>query len=97
MGRTKTTLVTFDVVAERYGDRVEALRLERDWSQEKLARMLDMSRETVRAAETRAHLSEWPTLVKMAEVFGVGLDYLLGFSDERITLDQLSLLSAAVA
>jgi transcriptional regulator with XRE-family HTH domain len=66
-------------IASAIGSRILALRTERGWSQERLAREIRMSRETVRAAEAGERIPEWETLELIADAFGVSLGELLGF------------------
>jgi DNA-binding XRE family transcriptional regulator len=82
-------------MAARLQARMRTLRKRHGWSQEKLARKIEMSRETVRAAESGVHLPEWATLERIAEAFGLhSVGELFGLS-ERVTLDKLGRLHAA--
>jgi transcriptional regulator with XRE-family HTH domain len=60
-------------LARIIGANLRTLRADKRLSQEKVARLIDMSRETVRSAESGEHLPEWPTLERFAEAYGVDL------------------------
>lgn len=46
------------------------LRLEREWSQQKLADQLDVSRQTINAIETGRYDPSLPLAFKIAKLFG---------------------------
>ena len=48
---------------------LKVLRAERDWSQAKLAELLDVSRQTVNAIETGKYDPSLPLAFKMAALF----------------------------
>ena len=50
-------------------NRLKVLRAERDWTQERLARELDVSRQTVNAIEKGKFDPSLPLAFKMAELF----------------------------
>lgn len=51
-------------------NRLKVLRAERDWTQARLARALDVSRQTVNAIETGKYDPSLPLAFKIAQVFG---------------------------
>lgn len=51
-------------------NRLKVLRAERDWTQARLARELEVSRQTVNAIETGKHDPSLPLAFKIARVFG---------------------------
>ena len=51
-------------------NRIKALRAERGWSQEALARRLDVSRQTVISIERGKYDPSLPLAFKIAKVFG---------------------------
>lgn len=66
------------------GMRIAALREERDWKKTELARRLGISHSQVsriESGETRTLSSD--ILIRLAEVFDVSADYLLGLTDVR--------------
>lgn len=50
-------------------NRLKVLRAERDWSQAKLADLLDVSRQTINAIETGKYDPSLPLAFKMAALF----------------------------
>lgn len=71
-------------LAAALGAKVKALREKRGVSQERLARDMEMSRQTVFDIEHGARLPEWETLERMAAAFGLRLTDLLGDPDMRV-------------
>jgi putative transcriptional regulator len=51
-------------------NRLRTLRAEREWTQEDLARRLDVSRQTVNAIETERYDPSLPLAFKIARLFG---------------------------
>ena len=51
-------------------NRLKVLRAERDWTQARLARELEVSRQTVNAIETGKYDPSLPLAFKLARVFG---------------------------
>ena len=51
-------------------NRLKVLRAERDWTQEQLARTLEVSRQTVNAIETGRYDPSLPLAFKIAQLFG---------------------------
>ena len=64
--------------------RVRELRRERKLSQEELATDSKTTQSTIGRIETATCNSvESGTLIKLAEFFGVSIDYLVGLTDEK--------------
>ena len=61
--------------------RLKELRKQRKLSQQKLAMDLDMSQNSISRYETGAHEADYATLIKIADYFGVSIDYLLERTD----------------
>jgi transcriptional regulator with XRE-family HTH domain len=71
------------------GKRLTSLRVERGYTQEELARMLGITRASLSHYENDRREADYETLKKMAECFGVSVDYLLGRTNNPHTvLDQ---------
>lgn len=67
-----------------FSERLKQLRVESGLTQTQLARFLNVDPSTISSYETRAErLPPADVLRKMADLFGVSLDYLLGRSDSR--------------
>ena len=60
------------------GERIKQLRLEKGWTQEVLAKLLGVSRLAVARWETGERRPRKKYLDKLAEVFGVSMEELLG-------------------
>ena len=58
-------------------DKIIALRKKNGWSQEELAEMLDVSRQSISKWEGAQSIPDMNRVLKMSEVFGVTTDYLL--------------------
>lgn len=65
------------------GDRIRELRMERNLTQEKTAKMFNVARSTWCQYETGIRNIDNITMKKIAQVFNVSADYLLGITEER--------------
>lgn len=63
-------------------ERIRELRTARNWSQEKTARELDMVLRTYCRCEAGEADPKTSTLIKIADLFGVSMDYLSGRTDD---------------
>ncbi|MBR1558679.1 MAG: helix-turn-helix transcriptional regulator [Clostridia bacterium] len=61
--------------------RLKQLRKERGISQLKLATDLNMNQNSISRYETGAHEADYETLIRLADYFGVSIDYLLEQTD----------------
>lgn len=64
-------------------NRIRELRAEKNITQLRLSMELEVSQETVSAYENGKHLPSLKSLIKMADLFHVSTDYLIGRSDIR--------------
>ena len=55
-------------------NRLKVLRAERDWSQAKLAELLDVSRQTINAIETGKYDPSLPLAFKIANLFEMKIE-----------------------
>ena len=55
-------------------NRLKVLRAERDWTQARLARELEVSRQTVNAIETGKYDASLPLAFKIAALFGLRIE-----------------------
>ena len=62
--------------------RLRELRKTRNISQLKLALDLSMNQNTISRYETGEREADYKTLIKIADYFGVSIDYLLGRTDD---------------
>lgn len=69
-------------VVEPLAKRLRELRTERGWSQETVARKIDTTLRTYCRYETDGADPKVSALVKIADLYGVSLDYLAGRTDD---------------
>lgn len=80
-------------------NRIRELREGRRMSQVRLSIELEVSQETVSAYESGKHYPSYTMLVKLSNLFGVSIDYLMGRSDTAspstpgLTSDERKLLA----
>lgn len=71
------------------GNRIKLLRNEQGITQEQLGDYLNLSRSSVKGYENDGVEPSLSVLVKIADVFNVSLDYLLGRTDEKYNINLL--------
>ena len=64
-------------------EKIMSLRRKKEWSQEKLAEQLGVSRQSVSKWESSASIPDIEKIIRMSELFGVSTDYLLGCESKR--------------
>lgn len=70
------------------GERLAELRKDKHLTQEELAALLTVSKYTISAYETEKSTPDDEIKVKMARIFDVSLDYLLGLIDVPVSYDR---------
>ena len=60
-----------------FGEKLQALRKSRGWSQEQLAERIAVSRQAVSKWESEAAVPDTENVVELSKLFGVSTDYLL--------------------
>lgn len=65
----------------KFKERLKELRLEKELSQDELAKALKINQRSISNWETGVRQPDYETLVLIAEYFSVTTDYLLGISD----------------
>jgi len=60
------------------GPKIKQLRSQRNISQIDLAKQLGVSKSVISSYENEVHLPPYDILIKLAHLFGVSTDYLLG-------------------
>lgn len=65
-------------------NRIKELRKKHHMSQIRLSIELGVSQETISAYESGKHYPSFLSLVKLSEIFGVSIDYIMGLSEEKI-------------
>lgn len=68
-----------------FGSKLKELRKKEGISQQKLADMLNLAQSTIAMWEKGKNSPEYSSLVKIAEIFSVGTDYLTGSSSPKPT------------
>jgi transcriptional regulator with XRE-family HTH domain len=71
-------------------DRLKTLRNEKNLTQRELARLLNLSPSTIAMYETGQRFPDPETLKKIADFFNVSIDYLLGRTDIRSPVDEIT-------
>ncbi len=71
----------------KLGQTIQHLREESNMRQSELAKELKLGRTTISNYENNYSEPDLDTLIKIANLFGVSTDYLLGISDIRYSLD----------
>ncbi len=66
------------------GDRLRALRMRHRWTQEDLAKKLNVAVSTVSGYESGNRKPDIETLLRVAEIFNISLDHLLDRKTEQI-------------
>ncbi len=65
----------------RFSQRLTELRKEKNLSQDKLAKQLNIKQQTVSSWEKGEREPDFDMLITLAKVFNVSTDYLLGLTD----------------
>ena len=68
---------------KKFGQRLKSLRLERNLKQSELAKIIEVSSSTIGMYEQGRRYADLETLKKIANLFDVSTDYLIGRTDIR--------------
>ncbi len=71
-------------------NRIRQLREEIGMTQVRLSIELEVAQETISAYENGKHYPSVASLIKLMHIFNVGIDYILGFSDIRSPISEMS-------
>lgn len=66
------------------GDRLRQLRTENHLRQDQIARLAGVERSSVSLWESNLRQPSYSTLVRLANLYGVTTDYLLGRTDDKL-------------
>lgn len=69
-----------------FSDRLKQLRKGHNLSQEELAKLLNVSRSSISSYENNSRSPDKDTLIRLAILFGISVDYLLGV--EQLTTNN---------
>lgn len=72
------------------GERLKQLRLEKSLTQIELAKLFNTSHATINRYEKGVNEPDSETINKFADYFNVSTDYLLGRTDDRNNIEQIS-------
>lgn len=65
------------------GKKIRELRIEKGYTLKQLGEMLNLGESTISMYENGKRTPDYDTLTKIAEIFNVSTDYLLGRTDQR--------------
>lgn len=72
----------------KFARRFRGLRAEKGWTQREVANLLGVSPTTVASWEQEKNNPGLDTLVEIAHLFDVSVDYLLGLTDSKVPAEQ---------
>ena len=74
-----------------FSDKIKQLREKRGFTQSELANLISLTRSAVNAWEMGNAIPSTEIIIKLAKIFGVTTDYLLGVDDEeKVSVNGLS-------
>ena len=73
-----------------FGERLRLLRKERDLQQSQLGELFGLSPSAIGSYERDLREPSYKYLCAFAKYFGVSTDYILGVTDERLTVSEYS-------
>ena len=74
-----------------FGNKLKLLRLHDNMTQEQLAQKLNLTKSVISAYETGLRLPSYDVLIRIAKIFNVSTDYLLGLEHKQeVDLSGLS-------
>ena len=82
------------MVIHLFGDRLKELRISKNLSQEELSNILNVRKSSISNWETGKATPTFDMLTKIAQYFGVTIDYLLNFTQED--MDNMEKLKQAL-
>lgn len=74
----------------KMGERIAELRKDRGYKQKEIAQHLNVAISTISNYETGCHEPDLTNLCKLADLFGVSTDYLIGRTDYLMDINSLS-------
>lgn len=77
--------MNFSIISKSIGKSLSILRLSRGYSQAKISDILNIAQSTYAGYETGRHEPNISTLLRIANLYGVSLDYIVGRYDNTPT------------
>lgn len=77
-------------MSSTFGERLRDLRKEKNLLQSEFGEMFELSSSAIGAYERNEREPSYYHLLTFADFFNVSLDYLLGRSEERLTVEQFT-------
>lgn len=65
------------------GEKLKSLRLEKNLTQKQLADRIGLATSAISSYESGVRYPSYVSLIKLAQIFHVSTDYLLGITDKR--------------
>jgi len=72
----------------KFGKRLREFRKDRGLQQSELGRLFDLSPSTIGSYERGDRAPDYVHLIRFANYFHTSIDYLLGLTDEKMTVDE---------
>lgn len=66
-----------------FGNRLKTLRLKANMTQDQLAKKLGLTKSVISAYETDLRLPSYDVLIRIAKIYGVSTDFLLGMEHKQ--------------
>ena len=66
-----------------FGNRLKTLRIQNNYTQEQLAKRLNLTKSVISAYETGLRMPSYDTLIAISRVFKVTTDFLLGLERKQ--------------
>ena len=80
-----------------FSQRLKQLRNDKHWTQAQVAKRIGVTASMVSSYETDIRLPSYEVMIRIADIFGVTVDYLLGREDTRyLDISQLDNEEAAL-
>ena len=70
-------------MSKSYNERMKDLREDKDLSQQQFAKLMGLSDVTIQSYEYGKSEPKVSTLIKMAQLYGTSIDYIVGLTDEK--------------
>ena len=72
------------------GEKIRLLRTQRKFTQNKLGEMLGIDGKRISYYENETHVPSTEVLIKLSEIFGVTMDYLVRDNAENLVINKIS-------